>query len=123
MPLKGTLADLNVVDLLQFPHLGKKTGELSILSNGKNAKIYYRKGSLIHAEVEEAEGMDALVSIVALTEGSFQFLVDVETEKTTVDMDLHRAVMHALKRYDEIKAQEEQRMALHDRNEADGGLG
>jgi predicted regulator of Ras-like GTPase activity (Roadblock/LC7/MglB family) len=122
MPLRGTLADLNIIDLLQFPHLGKKTGELTLTANGKKAKIYYKKGSLIHAEIEDTEGMDALVGVVALTEASFEFRIDVETEKNTVDMDLHRAVMQALKLHDEIKAQEEYRMSLHDNEKLDEGL-
>ncbi len=123
MSLNGTLADLNIIDLLQFPHLGKKTGELTISANGKEAKIYYRKGSLVHVEIDDAEGMDALVRVVALAEGSFEFLIDVETESNTVDMELHRAVMQALKLHDEIKAQEEHRMAVREKNGLNEGLG
>ena len=30
MALKGTLADMAIIDLVQFPHAGRKTGQLII---------------------------------------------------------------------------------------------
>jgi hypothetical protein len=109
MGLKGTLADLGIIDLVQFPYAGRKSGELSVSSGGRLAKLYYDKGALVHAVLGDALGMDALVSMVDWTEGEFEFTGGVETKENTMELDLHRAVMQALKIHDELKAAEEKR--------------
>ena len=55
--------------------------------------------------------MEALVRMVDWIEGSFEFLNDSEPTRKTFDMDLHRAVMQALKVHDERK-EEEARLKL-----------
>ncbi len=109
MALKGTLSDLGIIDLIQFPHAGRKTGELVISGTDRDARLFYRNGSLVHAVTGDAGGMDALVRIVDWEEGDFEFIPDSEPESRTIDLDLHRAVMKALKLHDQLKLDEEQR--------------
>jgi predicted regulator of Ras-like GTPase activity (Roadblock/LC7/MglB family) len=47
--------------------------------------------------------------VVGWREGTFEFLPDLEPEIKSIDLDLHRAVMQALKIHDELKAEEERR--------------
>jgi predicted regulator of Ras-like GTPase activity (Roadblock/LC7/MglB family) len=101
MALNGTLADLGVIDLIQFPHAGRKTGELIIVGTEHEARLYYEKGNLVHARMEDVEGHDVLVEVVAWTQGEFEFRLDVEAERKSIEMDLHRSLMHALKTRDE----------------------
>jgi hypothetical protein len=53
--------------------------------------------------------MDALVRIVDWGEGSFEFMPDLQPQERTIEIDLHRAVMQALKLHDELKMEEEKR--------------
>jgi hypothetical protein len=108
MALKGTLADLGIIDLIQFPHSGRKTGKFAIAFNNGDALLYYDKGTLVHAVAGEKTGLDALVFVVGLDQGSFEFHSDEPAPETTIQMDLHHAVMQALKLHDERKAAEEQ---------------
>jgi hypothetical protein len=80
-------------------------------SPGTKRKLSYstRKGSLVHVTQGDASGMDALVRVVGWREGTFEFLPDLEPEAKSIDLDLHRAVMQALKIHDELKAEEERR--------------
>ena len=49
MALKGTLADIGIIDLIQFPHAGRRTGELVVTADDHEGRLYYDKGSLVHA--------------------------------------------------------------------------
>jgi hypothetical protein len=109
MALKGTLKDMAIVDLIQFPHSGRKTGHLIISGTDGEARLSYENGSLVHATLGGASGMDALVRVVDWDEGTFEFVPDAEPEARTIELDLHRAVMQALKLHDELKREEEQR--------------
>ena len=113
MALKGTLRDMAIIDLIQFPHAGRKTGHLIITGTEEEAKLFYEKGALVHVTQGDASGMDALVRVVGWREGTFEFLPDLEPEIKSIDLDLHRAVMQALKIHDELKAEEERRASEH----------
>lgn len=111
MALKGTLADLGIVDLIQFPHSGRKTGELTITSNERSATLFYDKGAIVHAVLDDFVGIDALVRVIGWTEGTFEFEADKTSNERTIELDLHRALMQALKLHDEMKMEEERRKA------------
>ncbi|MEW6137754.1 MAG: DUF4388 domain-containing protein [Thermodesulfobacteriota bacterium] len=111
MALKGSLADMAIIDLMQFPHTGRKTGHLIITGAEGEAKLFYENGSLVHAKLGEASGMEALVRVVDWSDGTFEFINDLEPEARSIELDLHRAVMQALKIHDELKAKEQQRAA------------
>ena len=106
MALKGTLADLGIIDLIQFPHTGRKTGKFVIAFDAGEALLYYDKGTLVHAVAQGKAGLDALVFVVGLDQGSFEFHSEELPPETTIQMDLHHAVMQALKLHDELKAAE-----------------
>lgn len=101
MALRGSLSDLNIVELVQVPAAGRKTGELFIAGLEGIARLYYLNGRLVHLETDELSGHDVLVEVIGWTEGEFEFRADVTAEETTFDSDLHRALMLALKERDE----------------------
>ncbi len=108
MALKGSLADMAIIDLIRFPHSGRKTGHLIVSGDHGEARLSYENGSLVHATLGDVSGMEALVRMVDWGEGWFEFLPDIEPEARTIDLDLHRAVMQALKIRDELKAAAEE---------------
>jgi hypothetical protein len=111
MALKGTLHDMAIIDLVQFPHSGRKTGHLIITGSDGEARLSYENGSLVHATLAGDAGMNALVRVVGWNEGTFEFVPDAEPEGKSIELDLHRAVMQALKLHDELKEEAERRKA------------
>jgi predicted regulator of Ras-like GTPase activity (Roadblock/LC7/MglB family) len=101
MALSGTLADIGIVELVQFPSNGRKTGELIIAGPDDEARLYYLDGSLVHTNVGELSGMEGLVEVVSWSTGEFEFRMGVECEPRTIELDLHRVLMLALKTRDE----------------------
>jgi len=116
MALKGTLTDMGIVDLIQFPHSGRKTGHLVITGAEGEATLSYENGALVHVSHGDFSGMDALVRVVDWHEGAFEFIPDAQPADRTIELDLHRAVMQALKLHDELKKQ-----AANRRNQGDSG--
>ena len=109
MTLRGSLADLGIIDLVQYPHTGRKTGVLIVASPQDDARLYYNEGKLVHAIMDGYAGLDVLTQIVDWNEGEFEFRSEMDTGETqTIEIDLHRAIMQALKLRDEMRLNDKQ---------------
>ncbi|MBN2527665.1 MAG: DUF4388 domain-containing protein [Deltaproteobacteria bacterium] len=119
MALSGTLSDLGIVDLVQFPGTGKKTGELVIAGLDDEARLFYDQGGLKHVVCGDHSGLDALVELVSWEEGEFEFRLGSTCDEASMEIDLHRALMLALKTRDERReearkqAEEAQKIAMN----------
>lgn len=112
MALRGTLADIPIINLIQFPQTGRRTGRLVVTSDDMEATLFYKGGALVHAILGNGEkGVEALVRIVGLNAGMFEFTSEIQSQETSLEMDLHRSLMIALKLHDERKEQERSREA------------
>ena len=111
MALNGTLEELAVLDVVQFVNQAHLSGALVLKSAEEEAALFYRKGGLVDARLGEVSGLEVLVRIVDWTAGSFVFHPGMEAPGETIRMDLHRAVMYALKARDERKLENEKRKA------------
>jgi hypothetical protein len=109
MALNGTLEELAVLDVVQFVNQAHLTGKLVLKSAAEEAELFYRKGGLVHAHLGELSGLDVLVRIVDWTGGNFNFHPGVASPDETIRMDLHRAVMCALKTRDERELENKKR--------------
>lgn len=109
MALSGTLSDLGIVDLIQFPSAGHKTGELIVSGVEEEARLYFAKGNLQHISIGQLQGMDALVEVISWDKGEFEFRVGVEQKEKSLNIDLHQALMFALKTRDEKAAMDKRK--------------
>lgn len=57
MALKGNLRDFSTTQLLNLVNLARKTGLLMIQSPTGTARLYFREGKLIHANIGGADGL------------------------------------------------------------------
>ncbi|MEJ2306285.1 MAG: DUF4388 domain-containing protein, partial [candidate division WOR-3 bacterium] len=48
MPIKGSLSDLSITDILQMLYIGSKTGELAITNEENLVYLYLNSGNLTH---------------------------------------------------------------------------
>jgi hypothetical protein len=101
MALKGSLSDIGVVDLVQFAHSGRKSGQLVLASSAETARLFYDHGQLVHATLGALEGLQVLVEIFGWTEAEFSFSEGVQCPTRSIHLDLPRAVMAALKMRDD----------------------
>ena len=112
MALTGTLRDVAIVSLLQFPNTGKRSGHITVNSSGRKASFYYDAGNLVHAVLGNVSGEEVLVEVVDWTDGDFTFAPGVQPPEVTIEKDLHRCIMWALKERDERKKLSEEQATL-----------
>ena len=64
MALKGNLRDFSTTQLLNLVNLARKTGLLMIQSQADTARLYFRDGKLIHANIgtEDSHLADMLLT-------------------------------------------------------------
>ncbi len=109
MSLQGSLKDMGIIDLIQFPHQGRKTGKLTVTREGKLlATLYYDQGNLVSGRSERASGIDVIVDLVDLKDGEFLFDNTESPGEVNIEMDLHHAILQALKLRDERKNEQKQ---------------
>jgi hypothetical protein len=56
MALKGNLRDFSTTQLLNLVNLARKTGLLIVQSQASTARLFFREGKLIHANLGSADG-------------------------------------------------------------------
>lgn len=123
MALTGSLNEIGIIDLIQFPHQGRKTGRLSI-KNGHNleAHLFYKDGTLVHATNGKLNGIEAIVTIVDVEQADFVFESGVSSKEDTINMDVHHTILSALKIRDERKAEQERINAENERRKEQASI-
>ncbi len=111
MAISGALADIEVVELIQFPCAGRRSGELVIDKGDQQAKLYYAKGKLVHATLGDVKGPPVLVKVVGWRTGDFVFHGEVACPERTIEMEVHHAVLNAVRLRDEEAEREVRRRA------------
>jgi len=106
MALTGTLADIAVVELIQLPHSGHKSGTLRMVNRQGEARLYYDNGKLVHCESNGDRGIDTLVEVLGWSEADFEFRQGETTKEQTIDAVFHQILMDALRLRDERAAEQ-----------------
>jgi len=106
--LRGNLAQMNVIDLLQSLELGHKTCELAISNNGENCSLYFTDGQISHAVYGDLKGDDAVYKVLAWTSGNFQIDFEVSSSQTTCTRSTQGLLMEGLRLLDEANRDAEE---------------
>jgi len=104
MSLQGSLSSINLADILQLVSNSKQTGRF-ILSNpsGQKGNIYLKAGELMHAEIDEFSGEDAIFTLISWSDGTFVFEEGNFEAKTSISRPITTLLMEAARRIDEWK--------------------
>jgi CheY-like chemotaxis protein len=78
--LRGSLAQMNVLDLLQSLDMGRKTCVLTLTNNGDQCRMYFTEGQINHAQYANLKGDEAVYKVLTWTEGSFE--IDFKSSST-----------------------------------------
>ncbi len=82
--VRGSLAQMNVLDLLQSLDMGRKTCALTLTNNGDKCKMFFTEGQINHATYGDLKGDPAVYKVLAWTGGSFEIdFAGSSTEQTT----------------------------------------
>jgi len=99
--VRGTLAQMSVVDLLQTLDIGRKTCRLELSVNNRKCEMQFHDGQLVHATLGNVTGEDVVYEVVGWTEGAF--LIDFERVECphTITHTTQSVLMESLRRFDE----------------------
>ncbi len=101
--IRGRLAEMNMIDLLQSLELGQKTCALTIKRDSDVCRMFFASGQLNHAEIGGLEGDDAVYCVVSWPDGAFEIDFNARSGKQTTTRSTQSLLMEALRLLDEQK--------------------
>ncbi|MFI5114041.1 MAG: DUF4388 domain-containing protein [Terriglobales bacterium] len=99
--LRGSLAQMNVIDLVQSLEMGRKSCLLTMSKGDEKCEMYFRQGQAIHAAYGSVTGDEAVFKVLRWTGGNFQVDFDGKTTQQTTTLNTQGLLMEGLRLLDE----------------------
>ncbi|HSA94260.1 MAG TPA: response regulator [Terriglobales bacterium] len=106
--LRGSLAQMNVMDLLQSLELGHKTCKLVLSSDGERCEMYFTDGQINHAVYGPLKGDDAVYKVLGWPGGSFTIDFTGKSAEQTCTRSTQGLLMEGLRLIDEANRDAEE---------------
>ncbi len=106
--LRGTLAQMNVMDLLQSLEMGHKTCSLILTYEKQRCEMYFAEGQIQHAVYGDTRGDEAVYKVLEWTSGNFQIDFSGTTKEHTTTRSTQGLLMEGLRILDETRAAQDQ---------------
>lgn len=101
MSLQGSLKHLHLADVIQLISVSGKTGMFDLKKADHIGHIYLKDGAIVHAEVDDIKGEEAVYELAIWNDGEFHFEPDVEPNIKTITKSNTNLLMEAARRLDE----------------------
>jgi CheY-like chemotaxis protein len=99
--LRGSLAQMNVIDLLQSLELGHKSCLLTLTNDHDRCDIYFTDGQIHHAVYGALRGDEAVYKVLGWSGGNFQVDFNKHSEEQTTSRSTQGLLMEGLRLLDE----------------------
>jgi DNA-binding response OmpR family regulator len=101
--VRGSLAQMNVIDLVQSLEMGRKSCLLTLTKDGDKCEMYFQEGQVPHAIYGSLNGDAAVFKVLKWTGGNFQINFDGKTKQQTTTLNTQGLLMEGLRLLDEEK--------------------
>jgi DNA-binding response OmpR family regulator len=101
--VRGSLAQMNVIDLVQSLEMGRKSCLLTLTKDGDKCEMYFSEGQVPHASYGPLTGDAAVFKVLKWTGGNFQINFDSKTTQQTTTLNTQGLLMEGLRLLDEEK--------------------
>src|SRR5215831_16501364 len=101
MAFQGSLAELHLPDIIQLISVSGKTGVFHLTDGALRGEIYLNEGKIVHAQIEETTGEEAVYALAIWRQGEFRFDPGPPTEQQTITKSNTNLLMEAARRLDE----------------------
>jgi CheY-like chemotaxis protein len=103
--VRGNLAQMNVIDLMQSLEMGRKSCQLSLSNEGEKCEVFFAEGQVKHATYVSPSGDlvgdKAVFRVLRWTGGNFQLNFEGKTDKETTELNTQGLLMEGLRLLDE----------------------
>jgi CheY-like chemotaxis protein len=101
--LRGSLAQMNVLDLLQSLDMGHKTCSLMLTNNGDKCELFFADGQINHATYGDLKGDQAVYKVLAWAGGNFEIDFNGSSREQSTTHSTQGLLMEGLRLLDESK--------------------
>ena len=101
MAFQGSLAELHLPDIIQLVSVSGKTGVFHLQDGALRGQIFLNDGKIIHAQMDDTVGEEAVYALAIWRQGEFRFEPGVDTEARTITKSNTNLLMEAARRLDE----------------------
>ena len=105
--LRGSLAQMNVVDLLQSLEMGRKTCALTLTHHGESCHLFFSDGQIYHALYGDLKGDGAVYKVLLWPEGNFLIDFTRNSPEQTTTRSTQGLLMEGLRLLDEANHEAE----------------
>ena len=106
--LRGSLAQMNVIDLLQSLEMGHKTCALTLTHNNDTCHLFFSDGQIHHALYGDLKGDSAVYKVLLWPEGNFLIDFTRHSPEQTTTRSTQGLLMEGLRLLDEANHEAEQ---------------
>ena len=101
--VRGSLSQMNVIDLVQSLEMGRKSCLLTLTNAADKCEIYFNQGQAKHAVYGSTVGDAAVFKVLRWTEGNFQIDFEGKTPQETTTLNTQGLLMEGLRLLDEAQ--------------------
>jgi CheY-like chemotaxis protein len=99
--VRGSLAQMNVIDLMQSLEMGRKSCKLTLTNEGETCEVFFVGGQVKHSTYGELLGDAAVFKVLRWTGGNFELDFEGKTDKETTQLNTQGLLMEGLRLLDE----------------------
>lgn len=99
--VRGNLAQMNVIDLMQSLEMGRKSCRITLARDGDRCEVFFVEGQVKHATYGALVGDEAVFKVLRWTGGSFELDFEGKTDKETTQLNTQGLLMEGLRLLDE----------------------
>jgi len=101
MAFQGSLAELHLPDIIQLVSVSGKTGVFHLADRAHRGEIWLFEGRIVHAEVDDLAGEEAVYALAIWRSGEFRFEPGNAPPRQTIQKSNTGLLMEAARRLDE----------------------
>ena len=101
--LRGSLSQMNVIDLVQSLEMGRKSCLLTLTNEKERCEMYFTEGQVVHAAYGSLTGDEAVFKVLRWMGGNFQIDFEGKTTVQTTRLRTQGLLMEGLRLLDESR--------------------
>src|SRR6266571_2458721 len=91
--LRGSLSQMNVIDLMQSLEMGRKSCLITLTKDDEKCDVFFSEGQVVHAVYGTLRGDPAVFKVLRWTGGNFQLNFDGKTTETSTQLNTQGLLM------------------------------